>query len=104
MIDLLFADDLNAYKVYDRNVESSEIMSILYLCQAACHKWGRQNQVEFEPKKESFTIMNKDGGNGVDFKLYGVTFDAGLRMEKMVEILRGRMLGKLFALFKIRKF
>ena len=48
--------------------------------------------------------MDRDGGNEVDFKLYGVTFDAKLVMTNMVALLRNRMNAKLLALFQVRRY
>ena len=68
----LFADDLNAFKVFDQLVPNDVIIDHLKQGQSSCHKWGAANQVEFEATKEQFTIIHKDDPFGPGFKLLGI--------------------------------
>ena len=80
--ELVFADDLNAYKGFEKDVEDSTILEDMAECQKNLHAWGRANQVEFDPGKESKHILATRGrGSGGSFKLLGVSFDVGLTME-----------------------
>ena len=48
------------------------------------HKWGKANQVSFDPAKESKHILALNGGEGVNFRLLGVPFDNALSMRDAV--------------------
>ena len=74
LIPLLFADDLNAFKLFPNAVSNDTILEVLRKGQADCHKWGGANQVEFEASKETFTIISKTDSYGPGFKLLGVFF------------------------------
>ena len=80
--ELVFADDLNAFKGFSKDVADEEIFNEMAVCQNNLHAWGRANQVEFDPGKESKHILAMQGrGSGECFKLLGVIFDVGLTME-----------------------
>ena len=53
-------------------------------CQRELHKWGKANQVSFDPAKESTHILALNGGEGCNFKLLGVPFDHALSMRDAV--------------------
>ena len=55
--EIIFADDLNAYRRYLESAWNSTLMRHARKCQQQLHDWGKPNQVEFEPKKETITIM-----------------------------------------------
>ena len=67
LTDLLFADDLNAFQIFDRAANNDEILEGLKRCQSKCHEWGRANQVEFESTKESFCIIDRSSPFGDGF-------------------------------------
>ena len=48
------------------------------------HKWGKTNQVSFDPAKESKHILALNGGEGQNFRLLGVPFDHALTMRDAV--------------------
>ena len=80
--ELVFADDLNAFKSFEKEVTDEDMHEEMDECQRNVHTWGRANQVEFDPGKESKHILATAGrGSGGSFKLLGVTFDPGLSME-----------------------
>ena len=80
--ELVFADDLNAFKSFEKEVTDEDMHDKMDECQRNVHAWGRANQVEFDPGKESKHILATAGrGSGGSFKLLGVTFDPGLTME-----------------------
>ena len=53
-IEAVFADDLNAYRMYAGNVRNSTILRHSKECQTRLHAWGSANQVVFDETKESF--------------------------------------------------
>ena len=56
--DLLFADDLNSFKTFNKHVSHDDIYKALKLCQKSLHGWGDGNQVAFDPLKESFHLLH----------------------------------------------
>eukprot|EP00969_Alexandrium_andersonii_P055436 2442615-Alexandrium_andersonii.AAC.1 len=42
--DIVYADDLNAYKVVDSTLNDDEVFRLTRNCQAALHRWGAANQ------------------------------------------------------------
>ena len=69
--DTKFADDLQAYKRYAKNVRNSTIFRHTARCQAELHKWGAANAVTFEPTKESTTILSRSEPAGPALNKYG---------------------------------
>ena len=49
-------------------------------CQVELHSWGRANQVEFDPKKESMHVVSHYSPEGPNFKILGLNFDCRLIM------------------------
>ena len=103
-IELLFADDLNAFKIYQVTITNEDIVSDLKACQSACHDWGGRNQIEFEQAKESFTVLHRRDPCGSNFKLLGAMFDTSLSMQPTFDVLKKNMQWRLRALYKLRKF
>ena len=89
--ELIFADDLNAFKSFSKEAPDEELQNAMSTCQQNLHSWGRANQVQFDPGKESQHILATRGrGRGGSFKLLGVSFDVGLTMEGALhEIVKG---------------
>ena len=54
--EVVFADDLNAYKVYPGDTDNKQIVKNMQDCQGELHDWGKANQVAFDPGKESFHV------------------------------------------------
>ena len=48
---VIYADDLNAFKAYDRSMSNNVILADLRSRQAELHKWGRANRVTFDASK-----------------------------------------------------
>jgi len=55
--EIVYADDLNAHKEYDRAQSNELILRDIAKCQSSLHAWGGANQVTFDPAKESFHIL-----------------------------------------------
>ncbi len=49
-------------------------------CQEELHSWGRSNQIQFDPSKESMHVVARRDAQGPDFKILGVEFDCELLM------------------------
>ncbi len=61
-------DDLNCFKSFGKDVPKPEIMASLNKCQSNLHSRGRTNQVQFDPKKESFHILHQEYLCSLDFE------------------------------------
>ena len=72
--EVVFADDLNAYRVFPSSMNNSNIKKSLDGCQLELHKWGAANQVVFDSTKESKHVLSLSEPDGGDFKLLGVPF------------------------------
>jgi hypothetical protein len=83
--EVVFADDLNAYRVFPGTVSNKVILKSIKGCQAELHGWGAANQVTFDPGKESSHILSGSQAHGADFKLLGVVFDVAMKMNGAVE-------------------
>ena len=82
--EVVFADDLNAFKLFANSVPDPVLFSHLGGCQQELHKWGRANGVSFEPAKESFHILSHRSPAGENFKLLGIVFDCKLLMHEAI--------------------
>ena len=84
-IAIVYADDLNAFKVYKRSTPTEAILSDIGEVQADLHRWGRANQIAFDPGKESKHILCKQHPYGNSFKILGIVFDTKLLVTKAVD-------------------
>ena len=57
--ELIYADDLNAYKEHLNSGPNDVILSEMKTVQTALHKWGKYNRVTFDAGKEGFFIISK---------------------------------------------
>ena len=101
--EVIFADDLNAYKVVPSTTNVDTAMKSMDCVQAELHKWGRANQVTFDPGKESKHILSRTEPHGEDFKLLGVIFDCKLEMGSAVSSLSGKAKWKLRMLLRAQR-
>jgi hypothetical protein len=104
LIDLLFADDANAFQIFSGDVDNGHIMQQLTHCQGKCHEWGDKNQIEFENTKEKLNILSRDEPMGDGFKLLGVEIDTKLDMHVVLKRLADACNIKLKCLFRMRKY
>jgi hypothetical protein len=102
--EVIFADDLNAYREFPESTPKDKILESLKKCQTELHDWGKANQVAFDPGKESFHIISKNETYGGNFKMLGVHFDTGLTMQGAVDELVTDAGWKLKMLVKTRRF
>ena len=83
-LEIVFADDLNCFKDFDSDTPNLELHEEMHSCQRELHKWGKANQVSFDPTKESKHILALHGGEGDNFRLLGAPFDHALSMRDAV--------------------
>jgi len=102
--EVVFADDLNAYRMFPASTDNKKIHACMTKCQQELHTWGEANQVVFDPCKESKHIMTLDEPEGTSFKLLGVLFDDGLTMSDAVSQLVAEAGWKLRTLLRTRRF
>ena len=81
----VFADDLSAFKQFDKNIENAEILRELHVYRTRVHKWGRQNRVAFDASKEHLVVLHPVHGEGDHFKLLGTLVDCKLLMNPAIE-------------------
>ena len=99
-----FADDLSAFKYFERSTPNASIMESLRVCQSATHRWGVQSRVTFDATKEHFCILDRSDGCGDVFKLLGVLIDPKLNMSDEVQRIKKKTLPKIKAILANRHF
>ena len=99
-LEIIFADDLNCFKDFGLSVENTTLVQDMERCQKELHKWGRANQVTFDPSKESMHILALHGGKGSNFRLLGVPFDHALSMKDAVLEMVGEATWKMAAILR----
>ena len=83
--EVVFADDLNAYREFANGTPAEFVLEQLHRCQDELHQWGLANSVTFDSKKESFHILSHTESFGSSFKLLGVTLDVQLTMAEATQ-------------------
>ena len=114
-MDTIFADDLNSFKGYAKNIGDDYILKEMKACQVALHRWGNANGVLFDPGKEHFAIVDSTRPYGKPFEILGTLFDTKLTMysgacaimneasRRLRMLMRARRYYKLPALFRLYK-
>jgi hypothetical protein len=102
--EVVFADDLNAFRVFSSTAKTKDIQKSMQLCQSELHKWGKANQVAFDASKESQHILSLTDPEGDNFRMLGVTFDRTLTMADAVEELVASASWKLGTLIRTRRY
>ena len=102
--EVVFADDLNAYRPFPATTHNSAIMRSIKNCQTELHKWGAANQVAFDPSKESQHVLSLTDPAGGVFRLLGVPFDTELSMAAAVSEIVSAAGWKLRTLLRTRRF
>jgi len=102
--EIVFADDLNAYRIFSSATPNSVIKNLLDNCQQELHKWGDANQVAFDAGKESQHVLSLSDPQGGNFKLLGVPFDTGLSMACAVSEIVSAAGWKLRTILRTRRF
>ena len=63
----MFADDLNVFQLFDRQVLVEELMEELSDCRSRVHTWGRTNRVSFDAAKDHLVVMHPSEYHGDPF-------------------------------------
>ena len=103
-LEIVFADDLNCFKDFGLTVANETLHAEMHQCQYELHKWGKANQVTFDPAKESKHILALTGGEGHNFRLLGVPFDHALSMRDAVVELVSEAGWKMGAILRSGRF
>ena len=98
----VFADDLSAFKQFDKNIENAEILRELHVCRTRVHKWGRQNRVAFDASKEHLVVLHPVHGEGDHFKLLGTLVDCKLLMSPAIEQILAQIRPKIRAIVRMQ--
>ncbi len=56
--ETVYADDLNAYRVFPAHVDNAVIEKSMETCQHELHSWEAANQVAFDAAKESQHVLS----------------------------------------------
>ena len=99
--EIVFADDLNAYRTFTSCTHNSAIIGSLDMCQHELHKWGIANQVAFDASKESQHVLSLSDPVGGNFRLLGVPF---VSMASAVSEIVSTAGWKLRTLLRTRRF
>ena len=90
--DIVYADDMNAFKEYPSCMADVVILRGMKNIQKELHLWGEANGVRFDAGKTSFHILSRSTTYGGNFKLLGINFDPKLLMNDDVhDCVRMRM-------------
>ena len=49
----IFADDLNVFQEFDRNMTNEEYSEVMAKCRVRIYKWGKMNRVAFDADSSS---------------------------------------------------
>lgn len=98
--EIAFVDDPNSFKENGSNVSAETIAEEIKGCQNSLHRWGRANQVTFDPAKESSHVISRTQPHGNPFKLLGITFDCKLVTSDTVFTLAKSCRWKLAAILR----
>ena len=88
---IVFANDLNAYRAFPMATPTAVLIAEAKTCQNELHKWGRANQVQFDPGKESIHVVSHHAPAGNNLKILGVDFDCRLVMGDAIHGLTSKM-------------
>jgi len=102
--EIVFADDLNAWKRFEAHTPKQTMLEDMDSCQKELHAWGRANQDVFDCDKEHMLILSRQRPHGQSFKLLGVDFDCKLVMSDAVFDLTTKCKWKLKAILRTKKF
>ena len=50
-LEIVFADDFNCFKEFGLHAPNETLHTEMDRCQSDLHKWGKANQVSFDPAK-----------------------------------------------------
>ena len=101
---VVFADDLNALRPFPLNAPNKVVIRTAEECQQELHKWGRANQVQFDPGKESLHVISHHCPAGSNFKILGVSFDCRLTMQDAISGLTSEMRWRVRSVLRTQRY
>ena len=102
--EIVYADDLNAFRSFPLAVCNADVMGHIMRCQESLHTWGGANGVEFDPGKESCHVVSRSDPHGPDFRILGVMYDTKLLMHAAVQEVVFECAWKLISLLRSRRY
>ena len=102
--EIVFADDLNAWKKFSAGTAHGTMLTAMQKCQHELHQWGSANQVSFDRDKEGMYVLSRKQPHGTSFNLLGIHFDCKLVMTESVEELAKACRWKLKAILRTGRF
>jgi len=99
-----FADDLNVFQEFDRQLPLAQVQNTLQKCRDRVHKWGRTNRVSFDPSKEHLVVLHPTENHGACFKLLGCMTDTDLMMHTAIDLLLTKIRPKITAILRTRAY
>ena len=103
--EIIYADDLNAYRAYPLKTPNAAIKEASRRCQGGLHTWAVPNQVTFDAAKESHHILSRTpDAEGGSFRILGALFDCKLIMNEAVHELVVAAKWKIQTILRTRHF
>ena len=102
--EIVFADDLNGYRIFPSATPNSTVKKLINNCQQELHKWGDANRAASDAEKESQHVLSLSEPCGGNFKLLGLPFDTELSMACAVSEIVSAAGWKLRTLLRTRRF
>ena len=100
--EVLFADDLSAFKKFALDVATDDVIEDLQRCRREVHRWGNRNRVVFDAGKEHLAIIHPSRGFGNSFKLLGCMIDVKLHMDEAIDLVVAQARPKIKAMLRTR--
>ena len=100
----MFADDFNAFRPFPLNAPNKVVIRTAEECQQELHKWGRANQVQFDPGKESLHVISHHCPAGSNFKILGLSFDCRLTMQDAISGLTSEMRWRVRSVLRTQRY
>jgi hypothetical protein len=102
--EVVYADDLNTYKIYESADSNETTKESIDWCQSELHRWGQANQVSFDAGKESKHILSLTEAEGEHFMILGVLFDCQLDVTAAVNDIVNSASWKIRTLLRTQRF
>ena len=95
--EIVFADDLNAWKKVAAGTSHERMLADMKICQSELHQWGSANC-------EGMLVLSRKQPYGESFDLLGIRFDCKLVMSSTVEELARTCRWKLRAILRTKRY
>ncbi len=103
-MEIVYADDLNAFRSFNNTHANGNILSKLKEVQDELHRWGHANRVTFDADKGSMHIISKIQSSGNEFRILGIDCDCKLLMDTAVHNLVMEASWKLKSILRTQRF